>query len=150
MQQAYAQIFRNISNLTVSNALVLQFHFFYYPCFLPSQHQYILQDENLSPQHNINQNLNCHKHIECFTSPQPSGILFVQLILRQTLTLKAISGRLAIKYNRLPIMLLYKLWSTSLPQSSLQIFRDVAIEVDCLVFSRPNFLPDFVHTWPVK
>lgn len=68
------------------------------------------------------------------------------LYLAQTPTLKAMLKWLAIRYNKLPIMLLYRLGSTSLPWSSLQIFKDVTMKVlTTLVFFQTNFF-----TLPIK
>jgi hypothetical protein len=65
--------------------------------------------------------------------------------LAHTPTTKVMLGLLAVRYNRLPIMVLYKLWSTATPSSSLDNFKWVGAGVLLeLAFSIPNFFTMFL------
>ena len=77
-------------------------------------------------------------------------ILGLDWNLEHTPTLKAISGRLVVKYKRQPIMLLYKVTSTDSPYGSLVNFALAAIGVlACAALSSPNILTRFLSyfTW---
>ena len=65
--------------------------------------------------------------------------------LEHTPILKAISGRLAVKYKRHPIMLLYNVTSTESPDGSLVNSAFAAIGVlTCVALLSPNLLTRFL------
>ena len=72
-------------------------------------------------------------------------ILGLDWNLEHTPTLKAILGRLVVKYKRQPIMLLYNVTLTDSPKGLLVNFVLVAIGVlACAAFSSPNLLTRFL------